>query len=754
MRAALILIFLFCTGMFVLTAQNLDSLFNTVQELEDSARLEAYNNFAANSSKWEEINYWKNKIAKENTGSDSNYWNGMYLHHMARTALYKGELTSSITSRLLAVKQFKKANRPDKVARQYNNIGNAFADLAKYDSSKQYYDKAVEISINEGDHFLIASSYINISTLYNFTGQKDKELEYLLKAIHIAREHKLDEALANGLFNLAVHYSYSMEFEKSQELIDELKLIYRKRGDEEGYALLHNLNAKLAFDQNDPEQAMVYLDSAMNIYLELGYLSKKASIQLNIGQVNAQIGKLEEARTSLWKAYETFWKIGDIRFAVIAMHDLSLVFHEQGQTNKALRYMERAVFLSDSIGVIYEDVEYLKEYSELYTKLGQYDSAYAKLLLYSQMQDSLNRKGRIDAISQMEAQFQTERKQLKIDNLKKEKELQDATLENQKAQNQLLYLGLGAALLMIVFISYAFVQKKRDNELIRSQKSLLVEKNEQLNEQKDIVEEKNREITDSINYARKIQDAVLPPLQSIHAKLPNSFVLYIPKDIVAGDFYWFSSQKEGSIIAAADCTGHGVPGAMVSVVCSNALNRAVGEFGLRKPSDILDKCQELVSADLGKSDSSIKDGMDISICSFNKGKVSYAGAHNPLWIIGEKPKTKSELLEFKLEKENSTLYELKADKQAIGNIEHAQKFSHHELELKKGSRLYLFSDGYLDQFGGDKGKKLKSKNLKEILLRIQHLNIDQQEAELRDQFVRWKGNLEQLDDVCIIGIEV
>ena len=210
------------------------------------------------------------------------------------------------------------------------------------------------------------------------------------------------------------------------------------------------------------------------------------------------------------------------------------------------------------------------------------------------------------------------------------------------------------------------------------------------------------------------------------------------------------------LIAAADCTGHGVPGAMVSVVCSNALNRSVAEFGLTKPADILNKTQELVMENLGNSKDEVKDGMDIALCSFTKGSTSieYAGAHNPLWIVGQSPKTKGELIELKVDVATHSLFELKANKQAIGRTEDFVPFNNHEIELEKESKIYLFSDGYLDQFGGSKGKKLKSRNLKELILKMQDLDIHEQGEKLRSEFVKWKGDLEQLDDVCIIGISV
>lgn len=266
--------------------------------------------------------------------------------------------------------------------------------------------------------------------------------------------------------------------------------------------------------------------------------------------------------------------------------------------------------------------------------------------------------------------------------------------------------------------------------------------------QKEIVEEKQQEITDSITYAKRIQDAILPSEELIQKFLPNAFVMYRPKDIVAGDFYWMEPISDDEVIfAVADCTGHGVPGAMVSVVCNNALNRTVREFKIKDPGKILDCTRELVieQFDQAKSvksverDDTIKDGMDISICYLNKktNKMFWAGANNPLWII-----------------RNEELIEIKGNKQPIGKFEPSTDFATHEVEIEKDDRFYIFSDGYADQFGGEKGKKFKSSSLKKLFHSIHKKPIKVQLHSIEEQFDLWKGDYEQLDDVCVIGFQL
>jgi serine phosphatase RsbU (regulator of sigma subunit) len=265
---------------------------------------------------------------------------------------------------------------------------------------------------------------------------------------------------------------------------------------------------------------------------------------------------------------------------------------------------------------------------------------------------------------------------------------------------------------------------------------------EELMNQNLILENKNHQITDSIKYAKHIQRAILPPINALKSHLKESFVFYKPKDIVAGDFYWFEKLNDGVILfAAADSTGHGVPGAMVSVVCTNSLNQAVKEFGLRDPGLILDKVRELVINCFQKSETDVKDGMDISLCAIdlNNQTLKWAGANNPLWII----------------RNNTDEVEVvKADKQSVAITEKPLPFTTHTVQLNTGDCFYLFTDGYADQFGGESSKKFMQKRLKELLLRIYKKPMELQKKLIHDNLLTWMGNLEQVDDICFVGIKL
>ncbi len=298
---------------------------------------------------------------------------------------------------------------------------------------------------------------------------------------------------------------------------------------------------------------------------------------------------------------------------------------------------------------------------------------------------------------------------------------------------------LGVIIVSFLMIWYfRNINDEYENIIIEKNENL-INSNDKINQQKLKLEIKNKEVIDSINYASRIQHAILPPDNKISAHLEKNFILYLPKDIVAGDFYWLEKDDNLLHFAVADCTGHGVPGAMVSVVCHNALNRSVREFNFANPAEILNKTRELVIETFDQGNENVNDGMDIALCTLdlNKKILQFSGANNPLLIIRKK-----ELIEFK------------GDRQPIGIFSNSKQFTNHEIELKSNDSIYIFTDGFQDQFGGINGKKLKLKGLKEILLSNSNKSMRHQKSRIEDAFKLWKSDLEQIDDVCIMGFRV
>lgn len=287
-----------------------------------------------------------------------------------------------------------------------------------------------------------------------------------------------------------------------------------------------------------------------------------------------------------------------------------------------------------------------------------------------------------------------------------------------------------------------------ENERILEQKVIertkeVVRQKEEIERQSEKLEELYKDVTDSIRYAKRLQDSILPQDNYIHRILPESFVLFKPKDIVSGDFYWFSETKDKLVFTAVDCTGHGVPGAFMSLIGANALNQIVNVNHKDEAGIILDELNKLSSEALNKSEEgslNVRDGMDVALCSLHKDKnvLEYAGANNPLYLVrGEE------------------LTQIKADKFAIASFEDGtQNYTTHKIDVQSGDVVYIFSDGYADQFGGDKGKKFMYKKFRELLMSIKDLAMPEQKKILDNQIEEWKGTFEQVDDILVIGVKI
>lgn len=304
---------------------------------------------------------------------------------------------------------------------------------------------------------------------------------------------------------------------------------------------------------------------------------------------------------------------------------------------------------------------------------------------------------------------------------------------------------------------------QRQKNIINDQKKVVEQQKEETEKQKAYIEkqhleleETHKEISDSIKYAERLQLAILPSPESLRQHLKDGFVLFLPKDVVSGDFYWMQKINDMVLFAAADCTGHGVPGAMVSVVCSNALNRTVKEFGITGPAAILNKTRELVIETFARSGKDVKDGMDIALCSLQEDRLIFAGANNPLWVIRKKELIPDDLIDQRGTEINEQfgLIDFKSNKQPVGLYEDMNPFIQTAITLYPGDSIYIFTDGFADQFGGAKNKKLMYKPFKKLLLSLQDLEMNDQKEKLQEFFLSWKGTNEQVDDICIIGVRI
>lgn len=500
--------------------------------------------------------------------------------------------------------------------------------------------------------------------------------------------------------------------------------------------------------QNDTSGYKTYLRKALSFAQKSDNTAFINMLKVLNSLTYARDGEFEMAYTYLHEGLDWFEENDAATWIMESYLNLAEITHLDGKTRMAIEHVQHARKISIDRKLFSYEYNCLTKLHRYYHVVGEDKKAYEVLLLHNSYADSLNNTEQTSESAAMLNQYLNDKKILQ-DSLERvqQKELDDLAhkteLDQQKNTQYILISGVGF-MVVLALILFRGMNRKKKASLIISQQKLEVE------QQKDEIESQHQEIRDSIKYAKRIQSAILPPKKLVEKCLPDSFILYKPKDVVAGDFYWLQEINGKIVFAAADCTGHGVPGAMVSVVCNNGLNRSVNEFGLTEPALILDQTRELVIKEFEKSEEEVKDGMDIALCSLvgssststaesDQFVLQYSGANNALWII---------------KKDSDQVEVIAADKQPIGQFSQPQPFSQKEIVLQTGDMVYLATDGFADQFGGPKGKKFKAANFKRLLLSIQNHSSSEQKKLIDESFEEWRGNHEQVDDVCIIGVKI
>ena len=464
----------------------------------------------------------------------------------------------------------------------------------------------------------------------------------------------------------------------------------------------------------------------------------------NIGNVYLSMGKYDEALAKQFESLEYFKQTSDSMDIEIAYGTIADVYLKKKNYKEALNYYLKATNMSERLGFVEELIYNYTGLYQCYEQMGNYKEAYRTYKLYHKYNDSLRNVETAKKLTEQELNYRFENQQKEQQLVQKAKD--DLTTEQIKRQKLSTYVALGGGAVLMIFL---IVSVRNSNIRKKINKQLELSHSE-INKQKNVIEHKNREITDSIMYASRIQQGILPDAEEIKSLLPNSILFYRPRDIVSGDFYWMKQLKGSNKIGfddligivVADCTGHGVPGAFMSFIGSTILNQTLNNKKVEGPASALNYLNEQLPLTLKSKikTGQINDGMEAGICVINKtsNKLHFAGANLNLIHI-----------------RNGVVNEIKGDKHSIGlNIEQQKTFTDNEIQLEKGDCIYMFSDGYPDQFGGPKGKKYKYKNLLSFLTANSTLSSEEQLQKLSDNFDNWKGNLEQLDDVLLFGLKV
>ncbi|MEZ4937717.1 MAG: tetratricopeptide repeat protein [Crocinitomicaceae bacterium] len=661
------------------------------------------------------------------------------------------------------------------LADAYNSLGSANRVKGEYLKAIEALEVCVKINEELENEQGKASALGNLGILYMSQAEYGKALENMIYCKSTFEKLGNTGAALNAMNYIGGIYIYKEEFKKADKTYREALLKARKEKNDMMEAFIIGNIGLLKQSEGDLDSALFYFQMGIEMDKKVKNIHGEMTTNLNVAAVYLQKKDYENSEKYYEICINYYRSLGEKKGVSMVLTSLSEIALARGDFGRAMKLGKEAFDLADEVGEVKQLSSISKLMYELYKKSNNPSMALKMHEIFVEMNDSLRSEEDKKQVLQRSFQYEYEKKVIadSIAQIEKDQiaamdlEIEKEKTQKEKQKRNFLIAGLVILTLIGGFIFSRLRLISKQKRIIEIQKSQVEDKRAEAELQKEIVESKNQEIMDSINYAKRLQTAILPGSTDLKKNLNNYFLMYKPKDIVAGDFYWLETFGDWTYIAVADCTGHGVPGAMVSVVCSNALTKSLIEEQIADPGRILDRTKELVIQKFNMGEG-LRDGMDVSLAriNFKTGELEWAGANNNLWIIRNEVAQIELAVSERIQVENfsqygTSLYELKATKQPVGYYERTLPFETLHFNLAKGDTLYFHSDGLADQFGGGDaemgkkgGKKLKTKNLKTWVAKFSQYELDKQLETLETNFERWKGDLEQLDDVCMLGIRI
>jgi serine phosphatase RsbU (regulator of sigma subunit) len=623
----------------------------------------------------------------------------------------------------------------DLVVVQIISLSQVYNAERKHDDALKILAQGMKRAKNVRNKGYVAAMYNGAAAQYQQMGNSEDAVKYFYKSLGIFEELRDTSQIISLLRNISMAHESMKDFVRSKQLLFRALDMNFKWRDSSNWSYTYGAIGALYQNMEQFDSALYYNKKQVEHFPVDIDPDSKAIAFGNLGIIYKAKKDYKRSKECYEKALAIFQAQRSYRLVTISYINLGELSILNKDYQKALTYYNEALKQTEgSAELEVLDAVHKGKY-ETYSAMKDYKNALSEYMVAKRLEDSLTGQQSVTRILRMENEYEVGKKQKENEVLKAQNEMKEAMIkaakEDEFKTKIFLYSAL-AVILIIAVLAFQLFKNLKDNK----------EKNRIITEQKHLVEEKNKDITDSINYAKKIQEAILPPKELKYEIFPDGFVYFRPRDIVSGDFYWFTKKNGKRLIAAVDCTGHGVPGAFMSMIGNTFLTEIIDAKGITQPAEILSELRHMVISSLKQSHdmSESKDGMDMALLCFDDvaRTVEYAGANNPMWMM-----------------RNGECIEYKADKRPIGYYRgQGLPFTNHRIEYKKGDTFYIFTDGFADQFGGENGKKFKYKQLKDILMSIQKDPMMRQEEILNARFDDWKGRLDQIDDVLVIGVRI
>ena len=653
----------------------------------------------------------------------------------------------------------------------YNQIGVFYRNQSRYNESLRYHNEAYSLAKQISNTNLQVVSLNNLGVVYRRIDNHASATEYHIKALQLAEAIQDSFGISVACNSLGNIFSLNGRYDEAIEYFTRALKISESNNNSLGQAMNNNNIGEVYEFKGNYSKAKEFYSKSLEINNKINN-AKGISINYNaLGKIDLFNHNYNSAYSYFLKALEIDQKLGDKKFLVDSYVNISKVLVLMNRLNEAKINIDKSISMANEINSLLHLQWTYEVFSNYYRQKQIYDSALFYYALASNYKDSVLNEKNTRHISTIQTIYETEKKENEIKLLTQSQELKQKELKRQNILKNALLVGLIFTLVIIVSIYQAFRTKKNSNMLLSRQIEEIEKQNIRLEEQKqeietqkeeiernkNFIEQKNvnleeaykiiegyiEKITDSIRYAERIQESIQPSLGIVKDVFDDSFVYNKPKDIVSGDFYWMVSSGKRIYIALADCTGHGVPGAFMSIIGIDLLNQAVNLYHYYKPDQIVAFLNEQLIKRLRKSEMEqvLKDSMDIAVCIFDKEtyNLDYTGALIPLFI-----------------QSNGVFSEIKPDYITLGTSfdKEDKSFTISSFKLIAGDWIYLSTDGYFDQLGGDQNKKFMRSRFKQIISQVHHLSGQEQRDVLEREYLTWMGKNEQIDDVLVWGIRI
>jgi serine phosphatase RsbU (regulator of sigma subunit)/Tfp pilus assembly protein PilF len=659
-------------------------------------------------------------------------------------ALVKGQSTDS----LLYILNHDQAKKDDDKFKLLCEIAVRSTDA---DTILKYSDQAIILAekLNKSP----AQPTVLKGTVYLYAGKLASALECFVKA---ADYYKQD----HNNIGIGIVYIYISEVYNQQENPDNAKIylknaieIFKKENDSIYLASAYHDLGYVNYRIGQYDTALIIFSKTSEIYQRLGYLTEYAVCLGNSGLAYSRQSEFQKAEDYLLRAIEILTKQaekGDERAVTEYLIEYAGILQHKGEIKEAIATATVSFSKASRNNLLEFERDAAFRLASLFQISGKYDSAFHYQSIYINANDSIKSVKNIQKMADLRTEFEVAKKQVEVDVLKKNKLIQLIVISGLVL---ILFLAIG----LILVYYYSLKRSKRLSAALDERRILLEKQSKELKEQREELRQQKEEIISSINYAKYIQSSLLPQEEKLKSLLGEHFVLYRPKDIVSGDFYWISNIENRVVIAAVDCTGHGVPGAFMSMLGTALLNEIVNKEYITHPGVILRRLRKEVINSLqqdGKRGEQ-KDGMDIALCTLDleNMKLQFAGANNPLYLIRKSNLEKAGTLRCE-SGGDYLLYEIKGDLMPIGISDRMDNFTFHEIDIYKGDTIYLFSDGLPDQFGGQDNKKFSYRKFRELLLRNNSETMADNKIILGKVLDEWTGDNSQIDDILVVGFRI